>query len=917
MLVLILFWELVQGVVGLVFGDNQSSNEDSYIQRLLDRISNGTLPEDRRTAIVELQSVVAESNAAQLAFGASGFPVIMGILKEQRDDVEMVRGALETLLGALTPIDHARAQKTEVQAALMNSDLLSREAENITLLLSLLEEEDSYVRYYTLQTLTALLMNSQNRLQEAILNSPRGITRLMDMLMEREFIRNEALLLLTHLTREAEEIQKIVVFEGAFEKIFSIIKEEGGSDGAVVVQDCLELLNNLLRSSSSNQILLRETMGFEPIISILKLRGITYKFKQQKTVNLLSALETINMLIMGGADTDPGKDSNKLANRTVLVQKKLLDHLLMLGVESQWAPVAVRCMTFKCIGGLIDGHPKNRDILASKVLGEDRQVEPALNSILRISLQTSDIEEFVAADYIFKTFCEKNLEGQTMLASTLIPQLHPMARDPLEDDVNMSFGSLLLRGLCSGEADGDLETCCRAASILSHVVKDNLRCKEKALKIVLESPMPSMGTPEPLFQRIVRYLAVASSMKNKDKSSTLRESYIQQIILKLLVTWTVDCPAAVQCFLDSRHHLTYMLDLVADPAATVCIRGLASILLGECVIYNNSKESGKDAFAVVDAVSRKMGLTSFFSKFEEMQSSFIFSPSQGPPQGHKPITRTATPSEAEIDEADAMQQGNEDHPMLLSLFDPSFIGFVKSLEGSIRERIVDVYSRPKSEVAVVPADLELRSGENEKDYINRLKAFIEKQCSEIQNLLARNAALAEDVASSGRNEQSQGSDQRASTVMDKVQMDSIRRELQETAQRLESAKAEKAKIETEASNYKNMAGKLESDLKGLSDAYNSLEQANYHLEKELKSLKGGEDPMEFPDIEAIKEEVRNEAQKESEDELNDLLVCLGQEESKVEKLTARLIELGVDVDKLLEDIGDESEAQAESEDDDH
>lgn len=186
-----------------------------------------------------------------------------------------------------------------------------------------------------------------------------------------------------------------------------------------------------------------------------------------------------------------------------------------------------------------------------------------------------------------------------------------------------------------------------------------------------------------------------------------------------------------------------------------------------------------------------------------------------------------------------------------------------------------------------------------------------------QNLLARNAALAEDVASSGRNEQSQGSDQRASTVMEKVQMESIRRELQETSQRLESAKAEKAKIETEASNYKNLAGKLESDLKGLSDAYNSLEQANYQLEKELKSLKGGEDPMEFPDIEAIKEEVRKEAQKESEDELNDLLVCLGQEESKVEKLTAKLIELGVDVDKLLEDIGDESEAQAESEDDDH
>ena len=35
---------------------------------------------------------------------------------------------------------------------------------------------------------------------------------------------------------------------------------------------------------------------------------------------------------------------------------------------------------------------------------------------------------------------QKNREGQAILASTLIPQPHPTTRDPLEDDVNMSFG---------------------------------------------------------------------------------------------------------------------------------------------------------------------------------------------------------------------------------------------------------------------------------------------------------------------------------------------------------------------------------------------------------------------------------------------------------------------------------------------
>lgn len=184
-----------------------------------------------------------------------------------------------------------------------------------------------------------------------------------------------------------------------------------------------------------------------------------------------------------------------------------------------------------------------------------------------------------------------------------------------------------------------------------------------------------------------------------------------------------------------------------------------------------------------------------------------------------------------------------------------------------------------------------------------------------QDLLGRNATLAEDLAKTGGGSSSQSEQRVGGAASDRVHVETLRRDLREASQRLEILKAEKAKIESEASMYQNLAGKMESDLKSLSDAYNTLEQANFHLEKELRALKNGEPPSAFADIEAIKAEAKEEAQKESEAELNDLLVCLGQEQSKVERLSARLLELGEDVDKLLEGIGDDAGLPEEGDDD--
>ena len=59
---------------------------------------------------------------------------------------------------------------------------------------------------------------------QAVLAAPMGIIRLLDMLGEREVIRNEALILLSGLVRGNATMQQIAAFEGAFERLLGIVR---------------------------------------------------------------------------------------------------------------------------------------------------------------------------------------------------------------------------------------------------------------------------------------------------------------------------------------------------------------------------------------------------------------------------------------------------------------------------------------------------------------------------------------------------------------------------------------------------------------------------------------------------------------------------------------------------------------------
>jgi len=174
-------------------------------------------------------------------------------------DGEIVGYAVEALWNVMT--SQVGGEDSEISSlGVQFTEEFIKNPENLTMLLNLLEDFDFHVRRPTTCLITTLLMNKLAAVQEAVLVSPMGISRIMDLLSDsREVIRNDALLLLLQLSRSNPQIQKIIAFENAFDRLLAIIREEGLSDGGIIVEDCLSVMQNLLLGNNSNQGILQRS----------------------------------------------------------------------------------------------------------------------------------------------------------------------------------------------------------------------------------------------------------------------------------------------------------------------------------------------------------------------------------------------------------------------------------------------------------------------------------------------------------------------------------------------------------------------------------------------------------------------------------------------------------------------------------
>ncbi|KAF2092019.1 intracellular protein transporter [Saccharata proteae CBS 121410] len=575
----------------------QSATET--INTLCSRLTNATLLEDRRAAILGLRSFAKEYPASVASGSLRG---LISALTKDAEDVDTTKVVMETLLMLYNPDENSPEASEDI--SLWMADEFTQRQDNITLLLDRLEGTDFYSRRYSLKLLKSISNLRPERTQECILSAPLGLPRLVAVLDDpRDPVREAALDLLIDLTQSSMELQKIVAFQNAFEKIFNLIEADGSiRQGATTVQDSLALTANLIQYNASNQLAFRES-GCVPKLAKLLSEGVrtpkpTTPGEQvwespDKERNLYGLLGVLRMFLVNGSMGTP-------ANQDAFQRHGMLQLALDLSFDNS-ASVHIRAQALYTCADMIRGNPGLQRVLGGSQVsfsannnnsGEalqngDSRI-PVIEALLHMILESPTFPMFdarFAACECLKAYFYKNLEtGPHFLGYAI--QVHEGEE---EDPVNVL--TTLIKGPQVMQT-GDSYRFWFASVIIFHLIFENTKFEDREAKRELMNVVEGNAEAGEDVVTCIQFMAsnlIAALDRGEDERVTIG-------YLMVLCGWLFECADAVNDFLVEGS--SFIPSLIRAAARTTTdqpiVRGLCAVLLG--IIYEFSTKDSPEPF---------------------------------------------------------------------------------------------------------------------------------------------------------------------------------------------------------------------------------------------------------------------------------------------------------------------------------
>ncbi|KAK9831632.1 hypothetical protein WJX74_003406 [Apatococcus lobatus] len=920
----------------------EGSEDDKLVAQLLARVADKEQVEDRKEALTQLCETVSRSEQAQLALGSSGFLQLCAIVQYEQADTEMVQGSLEALV-----LSMARRPRTKGQnPAAINAELFARAHGNVQLVMGLLKAgqqmQNPHIRLHAVRLLAAIAGTGTPRLSEAILTSPQGVATLMDLLNDTEAIRNEALLLMTALATTSSEIQKNAASEGAFQRLFGIVRDEGGADGGIVVQDCMQLLNNLLQDHQGNQLLFREMGYLQSLPAFLKLQG-THAISKQTAANLSCGMLTLHWLIADKKVTS--MDTNDLFVAPLL-QAGCFEALQMLALPfGGGSPARLRAQALGCLADLV-------------------------------KMSTAAHEKLMSAKVV-----ASRSGAQTMLLHAAKKLLLPLCCQP-HPILNQGRHGHSARSSCWLGLDAAplfrLQVVGRAASISTILLRSSAASKQRFLNLTFQNQVqPDQGSSQApsvlLMQLCITWLA---QTVNAQLAGVRAAPEAPFQLLHMLITWLLDCPPAAMLLASMQGAMSTLTTM-----ARIRVQGKSDLLgemiavcLGQCMVATSSQAAPSGGSEMIDLLAEKVGIASYLELVSNLTQR---------------CARSSAISAESPKKEDSSQQASVGE-MFMASTGPEFQAAVGRICQQVQEVIIAAFQEPRPNLSVQDMDetglrQQFTALERQLQQLQRRSHALLLEATSKANIPA--AALA-DSSSQSQHARNHSSDTTQLPVSSKPQADAFRELMQQTAgisnssrllsqsipclmmlkppqvgpaprpdhhgmlssmpdarvpqlearaasmerrtavaeaensslqQQLQSLQAQHLALqqrsvseqtqlkdqlhrsEEKARQAQTSAQQSQTELQALSNAYSDLEAHAFSLEGQLKGTDRSQDRSVEEHIAAAVASMEQEA----EETQNDLMVCIGEEQQKVERLSERLQHMGVDVDKLLCEVGDE------------
>ncbi|KAF9508661.1 hypothetical protein BS47DRAFT_1350130 [Hydnum rufescens UP504] len=636
------------------------------IQKITDRLTQSALLSDRRAAVLSLKGL---SRDWKQAVGEHSLLALISVLQvDAKEDSDIGKATLETLVILCECSEPAEAEGSKSKSkipkddiGLKHTDIILQQPEATHTLLYLLTQTNFYVRFTSVQLLSVLLLNRPQKVQQHFLSDPGGPSSILTILDERrEIIRNEALLLTQALIDSNVDIQKALAFESIFEKLLSIISQEGGIEGGVVAQDCLIIIDGLLRFNGSNQSYFRELTLPSALPPLLLYpspsphpdhptpQEFSLQFwDTQKVSNASIVLNIINILSKG-----------KGASQRALEQSGITRCLIDLSLASN-APTVLKTEALQTLSPAANFF----QLLTSYIPVPDTNgeewdrlpEETALSAIIGIALdgeyggivgpisppkEAEALELRVAAASLF----EKHVYGNIELRLSLLGGAAVGSREsPPNEEVSPSLR--ILRVLAEPPtpplSPSAAQSTLFASILFSSLIRSSERCKSVGQSIIPSqlsptdsAPLPSEGNddddpPQSLLATLVGSVALAlrsrSQARELGAASELGE-WDRVIIayLSVLCLWCWDNPQGVKEVLVEGGALGVVVEPIAQSSEVdILVQGLSAFFLGVCYEFN--REAGEiDRSTLHTIIHSRIGLDNFTSRIARVRDDVRF-----------------------------------------------------------------------------------------------------------------------------------------------------------------------------------------------------------------------------------------------------------------------------------------------------